>query len=60
MYVAFDQLPPESRVWIYQASRPLTEAEMTAVEPDLAHFAEDWTSHGRTLHAAAEFRHRQF
>ena len=60
MYVAFDQLPPKARVWIYQASRPLTEAEITAVEPDLAHFAEDWTSHGRTLHAAAEFRHRQF
>ena len=58
--IRFDQLPPEARVWIYQASRPLTEAEITAVEPDLAHFAEDWTSHGRTLHAAAEFRHRQF
>ena len=60
MYVAFNQLPPEARVWIYQASRPLTEAELAAVQPALAGFAAEWTSHGRTLHASAEFRHRQF
>ena len=60
MYVAFNQLPPKARVWVYQASRPLTEAEITAVQPGLAHFATAWTSHGRALHAAAEFRHQQF
>ena len=60
MYVAFNQLPPEARVWIYQASRPLTEAELAAVQPALASFAAEWTSHGRTLHASAEFRHQQF
>lgn len=60
MHVAFDQLPPDARVWIYQASRPLTTAEVAAVQPQLARFAAEWTSHGRTLHAAAEFRHQQF
>lgn len=60
MYVAFDQLPPSARVWIYQASRPLTAAEITAVQPLLARFADEWTSHGRSLLASAEFRHRQF
>ena len=60
MYVEFNQLPPEARVWIYQASRPLTEAELAAVKPVLDRFAVDWTSHGRALHAAAEFRHQQF
>ncbi|KAA9331272.1 hypothetical protein F0P96_13535 [Hymenobacter busanensis] len=60
MYVSFDQLPPEARIWIYQADRPLTEAELAAVEPALAQFAADWTSHGRTLHASAAFLHRQF
>ena len=60
MYVTFNQLPPEARVWIYQANRPLVEAELAAVQSTLAHFAAEWTSHGRTLHAAAEFRHQQF
>ncbi|GAC1586255.1 MAG: hypothetical protein NVS3B25_01230 [Hymenobacter sp.] len=60
MYVAFDQLPPEARVWIYQASRPLTGPEMVAALPHLARFAEEWTSHGRALHASAEFLHQHF
>ncbi len=60
MYVAFDQLPSTARVWIYQASRLLTGPEIVAVLPGLARFAEEWTSHGRTLHASAEFLHQQF
>lgn len=60
MYIAFDQLPPHARVWIYQASRPLTETEVVTALPGLARFAEEWTSHGRTLHASAAFLHRHF
>jgi hypothetical protein len=60
MFVAFHELPATARVWIYQASRPLTEAELAAVAPALQQFSEAWTSHGRTLRASAEFRHRQF
>ena len=60
MHIAFHQLPPDARVWIYQANRPLTDAEITATLPALARFAEEWTSHGRSLLASAEFRHQQF
>lgn len=60
MFVSFDELPPSARIWIYQANRPLTEAELAAVEPALAQFAAAWTSHGRTLRASAAFRHGQF
>jgi len=60
MYVAFDHLPPQARVWIYQASRPLTEEELMPLLPRLAAFAEEWTSHGRQLAASAQFLHRQF
>ena len=60
MNVTFDALPPTARVWIYQADRPLTDAELAAVVPPLAQFAAAWTSHGAALRAAAEFRHRQF
>ncbi|MDJ0367879.1 hypothetical protein QMK33_22265 [Hymenobacter sp. H14-R3] len=60
MYVAFDHLPPQARVWIYQASRPLNEEELMPLLPRLAAFAEEWTSHGRQLAASAQFLHRQF
>ena len=60
MYVAFDQLPPGARVWIYQASRPLAPAETAAVLPRLARFAEEWTSHGRALQASGTVLHQQF
>ncbi|MBO2008541.1 hypothetical protein [Hymenobacter negativus] len=60
MYVAFDQLPPKARVWIYQASRPLSGPEIVSVMPALAHFADEWTSHGRSLLASAEFLHQHF
>lgn len=60
MFVSFDQLPPKARVWIYQASRPLSGPEIVSVMPDLARFAEEWTSHGRSLLASAEFLHQHF
>jgi hypothetical protein len=60
MYVAFDQLPPTARVWIYQASRPLTGPEAVSVLPQVARFSEEWTSHGRSLLASAEVLHQHF
>lgn len=60
MFVPFDQLPPQARIWIYQANRPLTNDELTRVQPVLAQFADAWTSHGRTLHASAAILHQQF
>ena len=60
MYVAFDHLPPQARVWIYQASRQLAEEEIMSLLPRLAAFAEEWTSHGQQLAASAQLLHRQF
>lgn len=60
MYVAFDHLPDGARIWVYQASRALTTTEIMAVLPHLARFAEEWTSHGRSLQASAEILHQQF
>ena len=60
MYVSFDQLPATARVWIYQASRPLTSGETVGLLPALARFGEEWTSHGRSLVASAEVLHQHF
>ena len=60
MHVAFDQLPATARVWIYQASRPFTSEETVGILPALARFAEEWTSHGRSLLASATVLHQHF
>ena len=53
-------MPPRSRVWIYQADRPLSETELEQVQPWLVRFVEEWTSHGQKLQASADILHRQF
>lgn len=60
MHVAFDQLPATARVWIYQASRPLTSEETVRILPSLRRFAEEWTSHGRSVLASAAVLHQHF
>lgn len=60
MYIPFHQLPPHSRIWIYQASRPLTDSEAALVKPQLVDFATEWSSHGQTLQASAELLHNRF
>ena len=60
MYIPFHQLPPQSRIWIYQASRPLTNAEVEALNPVLTRFVTEWTSHGQKLQASAQIFHNQF
>ncbi|MBX0291947.1 hypothetical protein K3G63_15955 [Hymenobacter sp. HSC-4F20] len=60
MYVPLSQLPASARIWIYQAERPFSSAELAAVQPALQHFATEWTSHGRMLAASAEVLHQQF
>lgn len=60
MYIPFDQLPPHARLWIYQANRPLTDAEQAEIKPILERFATEWSSHGTGLQASARLLHKQF
>lgn len=60
MYIPFDELPPQARLWIYQANRPLTEAEQAEIKPLLQRFATEWSSHGKGLQASAGLLHDRF
>ncbi len=42
---------PQSKVWIYQSSRPFSEAEASAVSARLKVFAKQWTAHNLQLKA---------
>jgi hypothetical protein len=60
MYIPFAQLPPHSRIWIYQANRSLTHEEVARVKPQLVQFSTEWTSHGQTLKASADLLYNRF
>ncbi|MBA9076044.1 MULTISPECIES: hypothetical protein [Rufibacter] len=60
MYVPFQDLPPYSRVWVYQISRPLTPEEEESMNQRLQGFVTEWSSHGNDLQASFEIRARHF
>ena len=60
MYIPFEQLPPQARIWIYQADRPVTEQEAAEITKKAERFVTAWTSHGQTLQASAKIFYNRF
>jgi len=54
------QLPQTGRVWIYQANRALTDADITLIEKELDAFIAGWQAHGQSLEAGFEIRYHRF
>lgn len=50
---------PASRLWVYVANRPLSDAEAAAAQSALHDFAARWTSHNQSLQATAEVYQNQ-
>ncbi len=60
MYIPFDQLPPDSRVWIYQADRSFSEAEEKIISDSLKDFCSQWAAHGTQLETSFVIMHNLF
>ncbi|MEO0902829.1 MAG: ABC transporter ATPase, partial [Bacteroidota bacterium] len=60
MLVDFNALPDTARVWIYQANRSFTEAEIEEIEQGLEEFITQWTAHGAQLQAGFITRYKRF
>ena len=60
MYVPFENLPEESRIWIYQCNRKFSDAEMAEIEHDLELFLENWAAHGTSLEASYMTKYHRF
>ncbi len=54
------QFSENSRVWIYQSDRKLTDTEAQQIKMQLSDFASAWTAHNNQLKAAAEIRYNRF
>ena len=60
MFVNFEELPDDARVWIYQSNRPFTEEELQELKVRLGDFLEEWTAHGSTLKASYQIPYHRF
>ena len=50
----------QSRVWIYQADKKLTDQEALLIQQELDKFATGWTAHNNQLKAKGEVRYNRF
>ncbi|MBZ0326619.1 MAG: ABC transporter ATPase [Altibacter sp.] len=60
MLTDFTNLPDDSRIWVYQANRKLTDEEVELVEAKTKVFLERWTAHGADLEAGFELKYNRF
>ncbi len=60
MYIPFENLPEESRIWIYQSNRKFSDDEMAEIESALQIFLENWAAHGTGLEASYLLKYNRF
>lgn len=60
MYIPFEDLPGDSKIWIYQANRKLSDDEVTEITEATKEFIENWAAHGKSLHASFVLKHNRF
>ena len=60
MYTDFNTLPDHARVWVYQANRPLSNAEVLEIDTTLQTSLSTWAAHGQPLLASARVVENRF
>lgn len=60
MYVPFDTLPEESRIWIYQSNRKFSDEEFAEIEVELQQFLTGWAAHGTSLESSYVLKYNRF
>jgi hypothetical protein len=49
MYVPFEEISEDSRVWVYQAARQFSEQEKELITSKLSVFCDGWNTHGNRM-----------
>ncbi len=60
MWIDFDKLPDNARVWVYQANRPLSDGDVNAITNALQPALSQWAAHGQALLASARVIENRF
>ncbi|MBL1280433.1 MAG: ABC transporter ATPase, partial [Fluviicola sp.] len=56
----FEQLPENSKVWVYQADRELNSSEESFLLENLKIFIQDWAAHGSQLYGDVAIKDMRF
>jgi hypothetical protein len=59
MYIPFNEISDSARVWVYQASRPLNQHELDAINTYLTREMAAWAAHGEALQGSFDVRFHQ-
>ncbi len=57
---SINEMPGQSRIWIYPTERPITAEETQFISESAAVFVNEWTSHGKSMDASIELLHGHF
>lgn len=60
MFVEYQNLPNNSRVWIYQSEREFTQNEVDFISERTIDFVKQWTKHGSDLQGSFTIKYNQF
>jgi len=60
MYIPFEELPEDAKVWIYQSNRKLTDDEVERITLKCQDFIENWTAHSTPLVASFVIKYNRF
>lgn len=60
MFVEYQKLPNNSRVWIYQSEREFTQDEINFISERAIEFVQQWTKHGSDLQGSFTIKYNQF
>jgi len=60
MYLNFNELPGDARIWVYQSEKELTDAQAKEIAEKTRAFCESWTSHGDSLRASSLILYNRF
>jgi hypothetical protein len=60
MYISFEKLPDDSRIWIYQSNKTLNESHLETISAKLHQFINEWSAHEQPLKASFTILHNRF
>ena len=60
MYIPFENLPLESKIWIYQSNRKFTDVEFDEINSATETFINSWEAHGTGLEASYLLKYNRF
>ncbi|MCT4623046.1 MAG: ABC transporter ATPase [Schleiferiaceae bacterium] len=60
MYIPFEELSENSKIWIYQSGRKLTDDEVVKISEQLHTYTQTWQAHGADLRASYRVMYNHF